>query len=186
MNNGISLDAFDRAMQRLKDRIEKVCQETYRETIIEMIPSIIEDIKRVYSEAADEWYAAYTTHTYKRQRGLDSVLDVGADKENEMAISLTFDDAKMHRGRNGYDLFEKVFVHGWHGGAGKGGEDEGKLKSGPLYYRRPPYFRSWGRKAVQTEAPYDIWTRKKKDLLMGKRSELEVKLQQRVAEKLSK
>lgn len=122
----------------------------------------------LFSEAVQEFYAAYTPSLYSRQYGLYETLDLKIDSDGtvlyDTAIDLV-DASKMHGDRNGGDLFRKVFEQGWHGGAESGPDGEtGKddhPSPGTPYYRTPhPYYRHWGQKAIQTESPLDILQRK--------------------------
>lgn len=126
-------------------------------------------ISNVFSSAVSSFYDSYTPGIYKRTNGLFDVLDLKVD-DNGMVISYSndymdmFNEEKMHKGRSGNDLFQKVFVSGYHGGA------ENPYDGGTLCYRAPGLYRpengdkpywyrygKWGRPAVRTKSAYEMF-----------------------------
>lgn len=68
-----------------------------------------------------------------------------------------FDRDALHKDRRGGDLFNKVFIEGWHGGAESG---PGHPSAGLPRYRVPtPYYTHWGPIAYRTESPFEIFTK---------------------------
>ena len=136
------------------------------------------EVQQMFKESVDEFYHAYVPSVYPRQgnegsgglyellssnvTGNDGLLVFNAPNYDEL-----YDPSKMHPGRGGYDgLYQKVFVEGWHGGAeGIASEKVAKYGAHPSpgtpYYRKPvPYYKRWGRPAVQTKSAYDIMKEK--------------------------
>ena len=122
-----------------------------------------EKIEIMFMEAVNEFYNSYSPNTYVRQYGLLDVLSLQIDENGEIArdgntdqeiINKMFNPSAMHKDRHGGDLFNKVFVQGWHGGAESG---TGHPHSGVPYYRTPyPYFSHWGNMAVKTASPFEL------------------------------
>lgn len=117
-------------------------------------------ISELFHEAVQEFYDAYTPGYYQRQYGLNNVLDIHTDDKG-MAVYDTVEDlldpSGMHGDRSGGDLYEKVFVRGWHGGAESGPDHPAP---GVPYYRKPDgLWFQWSRPAERSEAPIDIFRR---------------------------
>lgn len=148
-------------------------------------------IKEIFEDAVTRFYDDYEPSMYDRKgnkqtksHGLYDVLDMQTQGNGMVVYGDDylglFDRSKMHTGRDrdtgpAADLFDKVFIEGWHGGAkGISGEKEGiwgkHPHSGDGYYRTagmitlPDSGKSvlhkwgaWGKKAEQMEtSPYDI------------------------------
>lgn len=139
-------------------------------------------IRQIFNEAVDRFYSSYTPHSYVRTYGLYNVLDLklndkGTVNAEDPAYMDLFNPDKLHTDRNGNSLFNKVFIEGYHGGA----ENVSGTKSdiwgahpspGNPYYRAPGWVKypgerkkkwhkygKWGRSAVQTTSPYEIFSR---------------------------
>lgn len=148
-------------------------------------------IKQIFDDAITKFYDDYTPSMYdrngdkqSRSHGLYDILDMRT-QENGMVIYNDdylglFDRSKMHMGRDRdtgevADLFDKVFIEGWHGGAkGISSEKEGVWGKHPPgsegYYRtggtitlpdsgKSVWHRwgSWGKKAKQMlPSPYEL------------------------------
>lgn len=141
----------------LRDYIKKDEKEGYKEFGMAQQNAITS----IFEHGVQQFYNAYTPIEYSRTGGLFKVLQMRTDEngvvqsEDEKHMDL-YDPSRMHKDRKGGDLFDKVFVHGWHGGAA----------SGPYHpYPGAPYYRTyndwgrygaWGRRAYQSKAPADI------------------------------
>ena len=119
-------------------------------------------ITKIFNDAVNQFYADYKPIPggYTRQYGLRDVLDIAYDHSGVVITGhdnrLLFDENEMHRDRKGGDLFHKVFMEGWHGGA-ESSRNGDHPEPGIPYYRTPvDSYRYWGGKAVRTESPYHI------------------------------
>lgn len=157
------LSGFTRFQTLAQDVITEEFDKAYDAAEREYGPIEVEKMKDVFRQAVDSFYGAYTPIYYNRRGGLYDVLEVRlndegqADTESYDLIDMLNPDA-LHTDREGGSLFDKVFLHGWHGGA-TGTDRTGKSVSVPHY--RVPYERysRWGRRAVQSEAPASIFRR---------------------------
>lgn len=136
-------------------------------------------ITQIFNSAVQEFYDAYTPKEYNRTYGLYDVLDLKTDSHGMVITSANgyldlFDSSSLHGDRSGGDLFQKVFMEGWHGGAesiasGKAAVWGSHPSPGTPYYRRSGFvtypnsttkkwhkYGKWGRVAVRTESPYKI------------------------------
>lgn len=117
-------------------------------------------ITEIFNRAVNQFYAEYTPKFYDRQYGLRDVLDIAYDHRGVVITGhdnrLLFDENEMHGDRKGGDLFNKVFIEGWHGGA-ESSRNGDHPEPGTPYYRKPVgSYRYWGGKAEKTESPYHI------------------------------
>lgn len=119
-------------------------------------------ITEIFNRAVNQFYADYKPIPggYERQYGLRDVLDIAYDYRGTVITGhdnrLLFDENEMHGDRRGGDLFNKVFIEGWHGGA-EDSRNGDHPDPGTPYYRTPVgSYRYWGGKAVKTESPYHI------------------------------
>lgn len=136
-------------------------------------------ITQIFNSAVQEFYDAYTPKEYNRTYGLYDVLDLKTDSRGMVITSANgyldlFDSSSLHGDRSGGDLFQKVFMEGWHGGAesiasGKAAVWGNHPSPGTPYYRRSGFvtypnstakrwhkYGKWGRVAVRTKSPYKI------------------------------
>lgn len=149
-------------------------------------------IGQIFNDAVATFYASYTPTQYKRTFDLYNVLNISYDRYGRVAydeLTDLLDPSRMHTDRKGGDLFQKVFMEGWHGGAeniSTGADMWGDHPSpGIPYYRKPGLVTSpngnkkwhrwgkWGRKSVQTVAPATIMYNK---LLSAEHGDLHSKL----------
>lgn len=134
-------------------------------------------IRGTFKKGIAEYYDAYTPEYYDRKNGLYKILDMNMDEYGLVdygtesggapdEFNKLYNREKMPDGRYskkkgmsypGTELFEKVFMQGWHGGAESG---EGHPNPGTPYYRTGKGYSRWGEKAEKTEAPFDILYRK--------------------------
>lgn len=117
-----------------------------------------EKIRDLFLDAVQRFYDAYSPSIYSRTYGLADLLNIQTDS-NGIVIYDTAEDlidpSNMHTGRSGNSLFEKVYMHGWHGGAEDGPDHPAP---GVPYYRAPyGIYARWSRPAVRTEPPHEIF-----------------------------
>lgn len=145
--------------------VKEVAEQCIKESAQELIPEIAMDVDNVFAEAVLQWYSSYSPAFYRRNESLYGIMDLEQSPE-ELMLEWTFDGGKMTRDRHGGSLFDKVFVHGWHGGAYAGDtiryrkpvpKSMGGNASGVGFYR-------WGRRAVRTPSPYFLFQKKEKVL----------------------
>lgn len=135
-----------------------------------------ETLSRIFTEAVQSFYDDYTPTRHTRHRSLFNLLDVKTDEygqvlsHDSLFLDL-YDRTKMTQGRKGNDLFQTVFVEGWHGGA-KGIAPDlepywgAHPNPGIPHYRRRGWaiapgstkkrmykYGRWGRRAEQAKTP---------------------------------
>ena len=175
------LDKFkEQTLKVLNEEVDRAMDDAAKEFGVYQQQKITE----IFKNAVAEFYGAYTPKSYERQGrdgtgGLYNVLDLHTD-EHGMVITGPngyqdlFDSSQMHGDRNGGDLFNKVFMEGWHGGAESISEGKTDIwgthpSQGTPYYRKPGFVRypnptktkwhkygKWGKVAKRTTAPYTI------------------------------
>lgn len=134
-------------------------------------------ISGTFKKGIQEYYDAYPPDIYRRENGLYKILDMNIDEEGFVdygtetggapdEFNKLYNREKMPDGRYskkkgmaypGTELFEKVFMQGWHGGAESG---DGHPDPDTPYYRTGAGYSKWGEKAARTDAPFDILYRK--------------------------
>ena len=159
-----------RYFNELRDEAEDLTEKTMIKVRTEYSQYQEEAITKIFNDAVTSFYNAYTPHLYVREGdtesksgGLYDVLEIQRDNDGNILYDSThniddiLDGSKMHLGRSGNSLYEKVFVSGWHGGA-EGGEKH--PHPGTPYYRKPsPWYTTWdylSPGAVRTTSPYRI------------------------------
>lgn len=172
----------EKGMKIVKEEYAKAIKDTYEEfgRYQEMI------IEEIFNNAVNQFYTSYTPDFYDRTRGLYDVLDLIIDKRGivltGMDNMLLFDRDKMHGDRKGGDLFHKVFIEGWHGGAESSYRGD-HPESGTPYYRKPyRYYTQWGKRAKRTESPYQIINQ---ELEVGSVPIMQARLQQILEDNVS-
>lgn len=140
-------------------------------------------IEQIFRNAVDAFYDAYSPKSYQRTGGLYDVLDLKLDDSGMVVMGANgdyrslFNETNFHSDRSGGNLFEKVFIDGYHGGAesisgGKADVWGAHPSPGIPYYRAPGLVRysgetrkrwhrygRWGSRAIRTESPYKIIAR---------------------------
>lgn len=149
----------------LNKETDKAKEKSYREFGVYQKA----EIRRLFNEAVKKWYDSYEPKIYHREYGLYKVLDFSTSEDKYGMVSTRsqmydelYNSSLMPTGRNGYDLFEKVFIEGWHGGAESIAQEKEEQwgvhpNPGVPYYRTPhPKYNMWGNEAEQTESVYSI------------------------------
>ena len=133
----------------VRDNYKKIKREIELDSQL----TIIKDVKTICRTSIDMYYDAYTPKTYDRYGSLYYAYKIKIIR-NDLIIS--FDPKyipKVHRvdKENPNYIYDVMFKEGWHGGALN--YEHGV--STP-YWRKPPYFKEWGERAVKSESPYEI------------------------------
>lgn len=116
-------------------------------------------VEELFKDSVTEWYDAYTPSKYRRRGNTSSgtgglyeifKTNVNADGDFDYdSVESLYNPNGMHKDRKGGDLYQKVFIQGWHGGGGW-----------PPRYRLPyrKYYR-WGSIAYKSEPADQIFRR---------------------------
>lgn len=133
-------------IDRIKTRVQEVVEQVVRETAEEFFVLVEDRIRTMFNSVVQDFYASYTPDYYDRNESLYNILQTSIKAES---LKIWFDPEQMTPFRSGYSgedgLYDQVFRHGWHGGAGSG---EGHPDPGKPYWRAPvPYYNRWGHEA---------------------------------------
>ena len=152
----VDLEAhFQQYLKDVQERVIRVVDECHKETVRELLPEIELGFEFIYQNAVDKWYSSYWPRLYRRKGSLYDLMEIDTDIDNT-SLEYTFSDSNMTKDRHGGSLFDKVFVHGWHGGAYAGDT---------ISYRRPaPWYWEWGSVAVKTPSAYFLFEKSKKEI----------------------
>lgn len=146
-----------------------------------------ERIREIFNDAVTSFYDSYQPSMYVRQGdtssktgGLYSVLDMKTDSDGWVISSAPdydelYNPDKMHANRSGgNNLYQTVFVEGYHGGASSISGSKSAIwgshpSPGTPYYRAPGWVKypgeskkkwhkygKWGRRSVHSLSPYRI------------------------------
>lgn len=142
-----------------------------------IMPDVISTMKKCYERAANQFYADYNQEFYERTGSLKKIFVIKEIKNKNGEVTGAkpdWDAARdnMRLDRRGHNtLFDLIVYDGYHGGASEG--DTTKITTGrwaglelntPHPGKGTPYWRTpeksylaWGRPAVQTTSPYDLY-----------------------------
>lgn len=166
--------------ERLKANAQEAINKIMPDVRRDWLKLIEENVKRIFTEAVDEFYGDYKPNVYGRNHSLYDLLKIELGNEY---MEMWFDTSKMTPFRSGYSgengLFDQVFMKGWHGGAASGdystfgsGYDDDEYGNnvvytphpspGTPYWREPtPFYTRWGRAArIAPISPYENYTQK--------------------------
>ena len=165
-------DKLTTLANRVLDEMNKASKDTVEKTYAEFGMYQRDRIRQIFNDAVGNFYAAYTPTQYDRTYGLYDVLNISYDRYGRVMYDEVLDllePSRMHTDRKGGDLFQKVFMEGWHGGAERIGTSEeiwgAHPSPGVPYYRKPGFITlpdgtrkwhkwgKWGRRSVRTVAP---------------------------------
>ncbi len=165
-------DKLTTLANRVLDEMNKASKDTVEKTYAEFGMYQRDRIRQIFNDAVGNFYAAYTPTQYDRTYGLYDVLNISYDRYGRVMYDEVLDllePSRMHTDRKGGDLFQKVFMEGWHGGAERIGASEeiwgAHPSPGVPYYRKPGFITlpdgtrkwhkwgKWGRRSVRTVAP---------------------------------
>lgn len=123
------------------------------------------EVTRLFKEAVDQFYAAYTPTYYERNRSLYNALEFEPDEYGIVDEQIDNDSlfgsdglSAFERGGGSGGLFERVFMGGFHGGA-TGIDWRGEIRTTPSYRTPYGFYYNWGKEAVHTESPHDLANR---------------------------
>lgn len=149
---------------QIKAKADEISEETVKKTYIEFGDYQQRRLESLFEEAVRQFYDAYSPSFYSRSESMYDVLNLQKNGDGLIIyddVMDLLDRTKMTVDRKGGDLFNKVFVEGWHGGA-EGINDAlaerygAHPSPGIPYYRTPhPYYTRWGKQAFRSESPYD-------------------------------
>lgn len=144
---------------KVKDAVNRALRDTWADFFV-----VVEDkIQTMFNSVIQDFYASYSPDYYNRNESLYDILQTSVDADS---LSIWFDPGRMSSFRSGYTgedgLYDQVFRHGWHGGAGSG---DGHPAHGRPYWRTPiPYYNRWGREAsMSMVAPLEDMKRRVAD-----------------------
>ena len=138
----------------INDIKQKVEKETPK--IEKKVLDLVENkLTEFYKISVLEFYNSYPNPIYDRRGSLDNLFKT---KRDGNILRYWFEPSEI-TSRTGYagedGLYTTVFKEGWHGGA---------MHDGVMRYRTPiPYYTYWGKPAVQTLSPFEMFTALKED-----------------------
>lgn len=138
----------------INDIKQKVEKETPK--IEKKVLDLVENkLTEFYKISVLEFYNSYPNPIYDRRGSLDNLFKT---KRDGNILRYWFEPSEI-TSRTGYagedGLYTTVFKEGWHGGA---------MHDGVMRYRIPiPYYTYWGKPAVQTLSPFEMFTALKED-----------------------
>lgn len=145
-----------------------------------------EKVRDLFNDVVTTFYSSYTPSKYTRQGdvgsktgGLYEILDIQTDADGQVIGTAPMYDelynpAKMHPNRSGGDnLYQTVFVEGYHGGASSIGSNAdvwgehpspgtpywrtgGFVKYSDSGVRKYHKYGKWGRRAVRSASPRSL------------------------------
>ena len=170
--------AMDRVFKVYEKRVQSVWKECVDQANKEILKGLSSEIKKKYNEAMEQFYSDYSGRKKYQPRKslLDRIQTTDDIANNRVFFDIPEDDliGPDRRGNDSLARFKKIWDEGYHGGATQG--DYTRIKKtgeeiytphpnpGTPYYRKGPYYLSWGREAVKTTPPAELWAKKKKEL----------------------
>lgn len=115
------VDRARAAAQSAVRQLDKLDEQAYNKALKLYVPLLKEELEKAYVEAATAWYNAYTPKLYRRNYSIKNMFDVQWDGSTNN-FGYTYLSERMTKGKNGYSLYEPVFIQGWHGGASAWGK----------------------------------------------------------------
>ena len=126
-------------LQNLERKIQRAADRAIEQTDRELIDQIEEELKTMYRNIIEEWYAGYSPEFYQRSYSLYDLLEFQRDGGNLSWEFVPENITPFERGGGAEGAYEHAFRYGWHGGA-TGTDKRGEHRSVPSY--RKPYIRS--------------------------------------------
>ena len=135
------------------EKIEKKLIPVYNNAYGDFLDVVESKIRKIHETAIDEFYMSYRPMFYKERRG--SLYNTLLIKREGNELSWDFEPSVMtyRKGSGGgeNDLFDVVFVQGYHGGA-KSDKYGSHPNPGMPYWRTPyPKYNKWGKPAEIAE-----------------------------------
>lgn len=153
----------DKNLEKIMSNYEKaiindIKQKVEKETpkIEKKVLDLVENkLTEFYKISVLEFYNSYPNPIYDRRGSLNNLFKI---KREGNILRYWFEPSEI-TSRTGYagedGLYTTVFKEGWHGGA---------MHDGVMRYRTPiPYYTYWGKPAVQTLSPFEMFTALKED-----------------------
>lgn len=174
-----ALNPIKKILKRYEIKLQKIGKECKKDADRIVLEWLSTEIKKRYNDAMKEFYDAYPRQQYKPRESLLGKIEVTSDVDDGRMYFDVMDDRLVgpdRHGNNSLVTFKKIWEEGYHGGATKGDytriERDGKEVKiytphphpGTPYYRKGPHFLSWGREAVKTTPPNDLWGKKRNEL----------------------
>lgn len=133
-------------LEEINRRVKSTIQQAVEAARKEFLFSLEDKVQTIFNSVVQDYYASYTPTFYDRNESLYNLLQTSVKGDS---LRIWFDPGAITPFRSGYTgedgLYDQVFRHGWHGGAGSG---EGHPAPGRPYWRTPvPYYSHWGREA---------------------------------------
>ena len=154
-NNIDFQEYYTRYLEGLKTKVKSAVRRALHDTWADFFILVDEKVQSMFNSVVQDFYSDYSPEFYKRN---ESLYELMRTEVNNDSLTIWFDPSRMTTFRSGYDgedgLYDQVFRHGWHGGAGSG---DGHPSQGTPYWRTPiPYYNRWGYSAaVASTAPLD-------------------------------
>lgn len=171
---GVKADASDISKnlemylgKTLKERLDKASKAVKIQGA-ELQKARIEDAWKIAVETYYNSYDPQSNGGYDRQEDFGRMMEIEDSGNGKLTISIDSGKLGAHRAEDDY-LYEYMFKEGYHGGAKPKNSEKGDF----LWRSPNGFFTHWGKKAVRTEAPYDIFQR----ILDDTRDEITEKLQ---------
>lgn len=152
--------SIDRNLEKMMSNYEKQIINNVKEQVKGITPTVEDKVLTLvenklnyfYKISVMEFYNSYHPEFYVRH---DSLYNLFRTKREGNNLLYWFEPSELSS-RTGYagedGLYTSVFKNGWHGGA---------MHDGVMLYRT--YASGWGRPAVQTMSPYDMFIALKED-----------------------
>lgn len=153
----------DKNLEKIMSNYEKtiidgIKQKVEKETpkIEKKVLDLVENkLTEFYTISVLEFYNSYPNPIYDRRGSLNNLFKT---KRDGNVLRYWFEPSEI-TSRTGYagedGLYTTIFKEGWHGGA---------MHDGVMRYRTPiPYYTYWGKPAVQTLSPFEMFTALKED-----------------------
>ena len=161
---------FANVINRMQHKIDAAVDKA----LDELFQTIKADLQGIYQNAVAEFYSSYSPSFYGRTGSLYNLIQFS---ENKDEVKWEFDPGSATSMRAGGTVYELAFRQGYHGGA-TGTDKRGESRGVPSY--RTPFpgnfimsadgegydsstfmngFTRWGRAAVQSTPPLEIWKR---------------------------
>lgn len=166
---------LDRLVDITTKKLVDVTTEAIKEAHVEFGGYQQKAIEALFKRSMKQFYDSYSPGSYTRRESLYNMLDIHFSPDGTVDVDNPFsliDQSSAPTTRSGGSLFNQVFMEGWHGGASgiSGGKSQvwwphpspgtphyrsGGFTKKPRFYHK---YGKWGRAAVRTKAPYDIFS----------------------------
>lgn len=154
---------IDKNLEKIMSNYEKAIINDIKKKVEKETPKIenkvldlVENkLMNFYQISVMQFYNSYPNPIYdRREEGLYNLFKTKRDG-NILRYWFEPSEFPSRTGYTGEDgLYKTVFKEGWHGGA---------MHDGIMRYRTGAYFSEWGKPAVQTLSPFDMFTALKED-----------------------